>query len=125
MNEGSFQQQLLTEMHKMNACLAAIESASQIIIANQQTTEEHAHQHENTLNKLMQNIDAMMVSSNIMRHQIFDNTPFEHVCTLVGVWFRMLLGHVWFGGGCSYLEYGLDRLLGTDRVQADGLTTYR
>jgi hypothetical protein len=50
-------------MHKMNAHLATIESASQIILTNQQMSEEHAHQHENTLNELLQNIDAIMVSS--------------------------------------------------------------
>lgn len=44
----------------MNAHLAAVESASQIILANQQTANEHAEKHENVLKELLTSVDAMM-----------------------------------------------------------------
>ncbi|KAG0694714.1 hypothetical protein DFH29DRAFT_815036 [Suillus ampliporus] len=62
MNYNNFQQQLLTEMQKMNARLAAIESASQIILANQQTANERAEQHENALKELLTSVEALMAS---------------------------------------------------------------
>ncbi|KAG1837600.1 hypothetical protein C8R48DRAFT_782646 [Suillus tomentosus] len=55
-----YSQQLLTEMQKMNARLAAVESASQIILANQQTANERAEKHENVLKELLTSVDAMM-----------------------------------------------------------------
>ncbi|KAG0705871.1 hypothetical protein DFH29DRAFT_799369 [Suillus ampliporus] len=62
MNYNNFQQQLLTEMQKMNARLAAVESASQIILANQQTANERAEQHENALKELLTSVEALMAS---------------------------------------------------------------
>jgi ElaB/YqjD/DUF883 family membrane-anchored ribosome-binding protein len=47
----------------MNAHLTAVESASQITLANQQTSTKHAQQHDNMLKELLESIDAMMVSN--------------------------------------------------------------
>ncbi|KAG2046042.1 hypothetical protein BDR06DRAFT_977776 [Suillus hirtellus] len=60
MNHNNFQQQLLTKIQKMNTCLATVESASQIILANQQTANERAGKHENVLKELLTSVDAMM-----------------------------------------------------------------
>ncbi|KAG1895326.1 uncharacterized protein F5891DRAFT_960401 [Suillus fuscotomentosus] len=60
MNHNNFQQQLLTEIQKMNTRLAAVESASQIILTNQQTANERAEKHENVLKELLTSVDAMM-----------------------------------------------------------------
>jgi hypothetical protein len=62
MGQNNCQQQLLTELQKMNAHLTAVESASQIILANQQTSTECAQQHDNILKELLESIDAMTAS---------------------------------------------------------------